>query len=321
MSQALLEVKNLKKYFPIRGGTFGGVTGQVKSVDGISFTIRKGEALGLVGESGSGKTTTGQTILRMYEKTDGQVLFNGLDIFALSKKRLKALRPRMQYIFQDPYSSLNPRLQIGDAIGEPLLEHGLATANDVYEKVCGALVMCGMDPSCVDRFPNEFSGGQRQRIVIARAMALQPEFVVADEPISALDVSIQAQIINLFSDLREKEGASFLFISHDLSVVEHLCEQIAIMYLGTLVETAPRDELFSNPVHPYTQALLSAIPVPDPTRKHKRIVLKGDVPSPADPPSGCRFRTRCPYAKEQCAQEVPRLREIGGGHRVACHLF
>lgn len=321
MSQALLEVKNLKKYFPIRGGAFGGVTGQVKSVDDVSFTIHKGETLGLVGESGSGKTTTGQTILRMYEKTDGQVLFNGLDIFALSKKRLKSLRPRMQYIFQDPYSSLNPRLQIGDSIGEPLLEHGLATAHDVTEKVCDALVMCGMDPACVDRFPNEFSGGQRQRIVIARAMALRPEFVVADEPISALDVSIQAQIINLFSDLREKEGASFLFISHDLSVVEHLCERIAIMYLGILVETAPRDELFSHPVHPYTRALLSAIPVPDPTRKHNRIVLKGDVPSPTDPPSGCRFRTRCPYATEQCAQEVPSLREIGGGHRVACHLF
>lgn len=321
MSRALLEVKNLKKYFPVKGGTLGGVTGQIKSVDGVSFSIRKGETLGLVGESGSGKTTTGQTILRMYEKTAGQVLFNGVDVHALSKKQLKSLRPKMQYIFQDPYGSLNSRMQIGDAIGEPLLEHGLASKEDVYEKVCDALITCGMDSSCLERFPNEFSGGQRQRIVIARAMALHPEFVVADEPVSALDVSIQAQIINLFSDLKEKQGTSFLFISHDLSVVEHLCERIAIMYLGVLVETAERDEFFSHPIHPYTKALLSAIPIPDPARNRKRIILEGDMPNPADPPSGCRFRTRCPYATEVCAHEVPLLRDVGGGHHVACHKF
>lgn len=321
MSRPIVEVTDLKKYFPIKGGVLGGTTGYIKSVDGVSFSIGKGETFGLVGESGSGKTTTGQTMLRMYTKTSGTVRFNGVDIHALSPKQLKPLRPKMQYIFQDPYGSLNPRQQIADAVGEPLLEHGLASKDELYDKVAEALEVCGMDASCMERYPHEFSGGQRQRIVIARAMALHPEFVVADEPVSSLDVSIQAQIINLFSNLQEQQGASFLFISHDLSVVEHLCTRIAIMYLGVLVETADREELFSHPIHPYTQALLSAVPIPDPTRKKKRMILKGDIPSPANPPSGCRFRTRCPYAKEQCAEQVPPLREVGGGHQVACHLF
>ncbi|WP_160669885.1 ABC transporter ATP-binding protein [Clostridium sp. C8-1-8] len=320
MSKPLLEVKNLKKYFPISKGLFGKAKENVRAVDDVSFTIGKGEAFGLVGESGSGKTTIGKTILRMNDKTDGKVLFDGLDIHKLSKKELQKLRPKMQYIFQDPYSSLDPRMRIGDAIGEPLLQHGLATEENVREKVEEVLVLCGLAPYHIDRFPHEFSGGQRQRIVIARAMALQPDFIVADEPVSALDVSIQAQIINLFSDLKEKRGLSYLFISHDLSVVEHLCSRIAIMYLGNIVELADRDELFNNPLHPYTKALLSAVPIPDPTLKRKRIILKGDIPSPANPPSGCRFHTRCPYAMEKCSKEVPEFKKVSEGHEVACHL-
>ncbi|AGK96046.1 ABC transporter ATP-binding protein [Clostridium pasteurianum] len=321
MSEVLLEVKDLKKYFPIKGGLFGGTTGYVKAVDGVSFKINKGETFGLVGESGSGKTTIGQTILRMHEKTSGEVIFDNIDINNISKKELKSLRPRMQYIFQDPYSSLNPRIRIGDAIAEPLLEHKLASKEEVHEKVEKILEMCGLAAHYYDRFPHEFSGGQRQRIVIARAMALNPEFIVADEPVSALDVSIQAQIINLFIDLQEKRNLSYLFISHDLSVVEHLCSKIAIMYLGTIVELAERDELFSNPLHPYTKALLSAVPIPDPTLKRKRIILKGDIPSPENPPSGCRFHTRCPYAMDICSKEIPEFKKLGDKHEVACHLI
>lgn len=321
MSEVLLEVKDLKKYFPIKGGLFGGTTGYVKAVDGVSFKINKGETFGLVGESGSGKTTIGQTILRMHEKTSGEVIFNNMDINNISKRELKSLRPRMQYIFQDPYSSLNPRIRIGDAIAEPLLEHKLASKEEVHEKVEKILEMCGLAAHYYDRFPHEFSGGQRQRIVIARAMALNPEFIVADEPVSALDVSIQAQIINLFMDLQKKRNLSYLFISHDLSVVEHLCSKIAIMYLGTIVELAERDELFSNPLHPYTKALLSAVPIPDPTLKRKRIILKGDIPSPENPPSGCRFHTRCPYAMDICSKEIPEFKKLGDKHEVACHLI
>lgn len=320
MSEVLLEVKDLKKYFPIKGGLFGGTTGYVKAVDGVSFKINKGETFGLVGESGSGKTTIGQTILRMHEKTSGEVIFNNIDINNISKREMKGLRPRMQYIFQDPYSSLNPRIRIGDAIAEPLLEHKLASKEEVHEKVEKILEMCGLAAHYYDRFPHEFSGGQRQRIVIARAMALNPEFIVADEPVSALDVSIQAQIINLFMDLQEKRNLSYLFISHDLSVVEHLCSKIAIMYLGTIVELAERDELFLNPLHPYTKALLSAVPIPDPTLKRKRIILKGDIPSPEKPPTGCRFHTRCPYAMDICSKEVPEFKKLGDKHEVACHL-
>lgn len=321
MSETLLEVSDLKKYFPVSEGIFGRKSGYVRAVDGVSFTIKKGEAFGLVGESGSGKTTTGRAIIRMNDKTDGKVTFDGIEIHKLSKKELQKLRTRMQYIFQDPYSSLDPRMRIGDAIGEPLLQHGLASREDVHERVEEILSLCGLAPYYYDRFPHEFSGGQRQRIVIARAIALNPDFVVADEPVSALDVSIQAQIINLFSDLQEKRNLSYLFISHDLSMVEHLCSRIAIMYLGIIVEQGMREELFSNPLHPYTKALLSAVPVPDPTLRRQRIILKGDIPSPVNPPSGCRFHTRCPLAKEICSEAVPELRNVGNGHQVACHFI
>jgi oligopeptide/dipeptide ABC transporter ATP-binding protein len=320
MSDILLEVSNLKKYFPIKDNLLKTTVGEVKAVNGVSFTIKKGEAFGLVGESGSGKTTVGRTILRMNEKTEGMVKFDGIDVHSLTKKELKKLRPKMQYIFQDPYSSLNPRMRIGDAIAEPLLEHGLATKADVREKVLNLLKICGLSDYHIDRYPHEFSGGQRQRIVIARALALEPKLVIADEPVSALDVSIQAQIINLFSDLKNEKQLSYLFISHDLSVVEHLCTKIAIMYFGNIVEIADRDELFSNPLHPYTKALLSAVPIPDPTVKRKRIILTGDVPNPANPPSGCKFHTRCPYATDKCKELEPEFRKISEGHEVACHI-
>ncbi|PEP74647.1 peptide ABC transporter substrate-binding protein [Bacillus toyonensis] len=319
MSEPLLEVKNLKTYFPIKGGIFSRTIGHVKAVDGVSFTINKGEVFGLVGESGSGKTTIGKTILRLVQKTEGEVKFKGHDVYSLSKEELRKHRPNMQLVFQDPFSSLNPRMRIGEALGEPMLAHGLATKENVRAKVIEVLELCGLASYHIDRYPHEFSGGQRQRIVIARAMVLNPEFIVADEPVAALDVSIQAQIINLFSELQEKKGLSYLFISHDLSVVEHLCTKIGIMYLGTIVETAPRDELFTNPLHPYTKALLSAVPIPDPTVKRERIILEGDIPSPANPPSGCRFHTRCPFATDVCTQTVPEFRNVGEDHFVACH--
>lgn len=321
MNQPLLKITDLKKYFPVKSAFFGKPVSWVKAVDGVSFEIYQGEAFGLVGESGSGKTTLGQTVLRMHEKTSGQVLFDGLDVHALSKKEFQKLHLRMQYIFQDPYSSLNPRIRIGDAITEPLLAHGLATKDNAREQVESILTQCGMAPRFMDRYPHEFSGGQRQRVVIARAMALNPEFIVADEPVSSLDVSIQAQIINLFSDLQTERKLSYLFISHDLGIVEHLCSRIAIMYLGVIVELATRDELFSNPIHPYTKALLSAVPIPDPERKRSRIMLNGDIPSPENPPSGCRFHTRCPYAKDICREQVPEFRTLANGHQVACHCF
>ncbi|VXB96712.1 oligopeptide ABC transporter (ATP-binding protein) [Bacillus mycoides] len=319
MSEPLLEVKNLKTYFPIKGGVFSRTIGHVKAVDGVSFTIDKGEVFGLVGESGSGKTTIGKTILRLVQKTEGEVKFKGQDVHALSKEELRKHRPNMQLVFQDPFSSLNPRMRIGEALGEPMLAHGLATKENVRAKVIEVLELCGLAPYHIDRYPHEFSGGQRQRIVIARAMVLDPEFIVADEPVAALDVSIQAQIINLFSELQEKKGLSYLFISHDLGVVEHLCTKIGIMYLGTIVETASRDELFANPLHPYTKALLSAVPIPDPRVKRERIILEGDIPSPANPPSGCRFHTRCPVATDICKTNVPEFRNVGEDHFVACH--
>jgi oligopeptide/dipeptide ABC transporter ATP-binding protein len=320
MSEALLEVKDLKKYYPISGGIFGRTVGYVKAVDGISLTIRKGETFGLVGESGSGKSTVGRTILRLTDKTAGEVRFKGKDIFALSKQELRRLRPDMQLVFQDPYGSLNPRMRIGDAIGEALLEHGRASKAEIRERVLEVLEMCGLSKAHIDRYPHEFSGGQRQRIGIARAIILNPEFLVADEPVSALDVSIQAQIINLFSDLQEQTGLTYLFISHDLSVVEHLCTTIGVMYLGSMVELASRDELFAHPLHPYTRALLSAVPIPDPTVKRERIVLRGDIPSPVNPPSGCKFHTRCPLAEPICREQTPVFREVGSDHWVACHL-
>jgi peptide/nickel transport system ATP-binding protein len=320
MSEALLEVKQLKTYFPVGNGIFKRSNRVVKAVDGVDLTIRRGETFGLVGESGSGKSTIGRTILRLTEKTDGEVIFDGTDLYALSRRQLRSLRPRMQMVFQDPYGSLNPRIRIGDAIGEVLLDHGLASKAEVREKVLDVLRLCGLAPYHIDRFPHEFSGGQRQRIGIARAIILNPDFLVADEPVSALDVSIQAQIINLFRDLQEQKGLTYLFISHDLSVVEHLCTTIGVLYLGSLVEVAGRDDLFARPQHPYTKALLSAVPIPDPTVKRERIVLSGDIPSPADPPPGCKFHTRCPYVTDVCREQRPVLRDLGGGHQVACHL-
>ncbi|UHA74288.1 ABC transporter ATP-binding protein [Paenibacillus sp. 481] len=321
MSQApLLQVENLKKYFPIQGGFLGRTIGNVKAVDDVSFTLQKGESLGLVGESGCGKSTTGRTILRLLDKTAGKVLFNGVELHDLSKKELRSMRPKMQLVFQDPYSSLNPRINIGEAIGEALVDHGIVSKSEIRDRVKEILTICGLAPYHIDRYPHEFSGGQRQRIGIARALIMNPEFIVADEPVSALDVSIQAQIINLLSDLQEQKNLTYLFISHDLSVVEHLCNRIGVMYLGSLVEMAPRDELFTKPLHPYTQALLSAVPVPDPTRRPERIVLQGDIPSPANPPSGCKFHTRCPFVKDICKHEIPQFRDVGGGHQVACHL-
>lgn len=320
MENNLLEVRRLKKYYPITGGLLGRTIGQVKAVDDVSFSIQKGETFGLVGESGSGKSTTGRTILRLLEKTEGEVRFQGIDVHALNRQELRALRPRMQYIFQDPYSSLNPRVRIGEALGEALLDHGLLPQAEVRERVLEVMDLCGLAPYHVDRYPHEFSGGQRQRIGIARAIMMNPDFIVADEPVSALDVSIQAQIINLFAELQEQRKLKYLFISHDLSVVEHLCTRIGVMYLGSLLELAPRDELFLEPLHPYTKALLSSVPLPIPKYKRERIVLQGDMPSPANPPAGCKFHTRCPYVKDICRQEMPAFREVSTDRFVACHL-
>ncbi|MDK8182977.1 oligopeptide/dipeptide ABC transporter ATP-binding protein [Paenibacillus sp. UMB4589-SE434] len=316
----LLEVRDLKKYFPIKSGLFNRTVGHVKAVDGISFTLQEGETFGLVGESGSGKSTVGRSIIRLTEKTSGEVLYKGIDLYNMPEKELRHLRPKMQLIFQDPYSSLNPRVRVGDAIGEALLNHGLAPKEEIRDRVLDVLQACGLSSYHIDRFPHEFSGGQRQRIGIARALVLNPDLIIADEPVSALDVSIQAQIINLFRKLQLTRGLTYLFISHDLSVVEHLCSRIGVMYLGTMMETAPRDELFKHPLHPYTKALLSAVPVPIPRLKRERIVLKGDIPNPANPPAGCKFHTRCPYATDICRQLVPEFRHMGSEHYVACHL-
>nr|WP_285850151.1 dipeptide ABC transporter ATP-binding protein [Paenibacillus sp. MER 78] len=320
VAEPLMEVKNLKKYFPITGGVFQRHVGDVRAVDDVSFTIYKGESFGLVGESGCGKSTIGRTILRLLEKTDGSVLFKGQDVHKLSKQQLRSIRPQMQIVFQDPFSSLNPRIKVGEAIGEALLDHKLIPKKELRERVEEILRICGLSSYHYDRFPHEFSGGQRQRIGIARALILNPDFIVADEPVSALDVSIQAQIINLLSDLQAEKQLTYLFISHDLSVVEHLCNRIGVMYLGSMVEMASKDELFQNPLHPYTKALLSAVPIPDPTIKRERIVLKGDIPSPANPPSGCKFHTRCPLASDICKQDIPEYRNMGNDHYVACHF-
>jgi peptide/nickel transport system ATP-binding protein len=316
----LLEVKDIKVHFPIRDGLFGQVSGHIRAVDGVSLRIRRGTSFGLVGESGSGKSTLGRAMLGLYNPTAGAVRFNGHDIHAGGRKALAALRPKMQLVFQDPYGSLNPRVRAGDAIGEALLAHGLVSRTELRDTVLEVMRICGLAPYQYNRYPHEFSGGQRQRIGIARALALKPDLIVADEPVSALDVSIQAQIINLFSDLKEQQGLTFLFISHDLAVVEHLCDEIAVMYLGVIVETASRDALFDQPRHPYTQALLSAIPVADPDARRDRIVLQGELPSAAAPPAGCRFHTRCPLAIDRCRTEVPELRMLAEGHQAACHL-
>ncbi|QJT83281.1 ABC transporter ATP-binding protein [Kosakonia sp. MUSA4] len=316
--QYVIEVDGLKKHFPLRDGLFGQETGQLRAVDGVSFNIRPGTIFGLVGESGSGKTTVGRTLLGLYDKTAGSVKYRGQELQDLTPKQMRALRPKIQLVFQDPYSSLNPRIRIGDAIGEAMLEHKLCSKAELRDKVLEVMKICGLAPQHYNRFPHEFSGGQRQRIGIARALILNPDFIIADEPISALDVSIQAQIINLFSDLRDDHGVTFLFISHDLGVVEHLCDDVAVMYLGKLVETASRDALFSQPLHPYTQALLAAVPTLDPESEPVAVV-QGEIPDPSRPPSGCRFSSRCPLATERCRTEIPELRELRPGHQVACH--
>ncbi|GAW92865.1 ABC transporter ATP-binding protein [Calderihabitans maritimus] len=320
----LVEVRNLTKYFPITAGAiFTKTVGYVKAVDNVSFNIRKGETLGLVGESGCGKTTVGRTILRLYEPTKGEVIYKGRNIYALNARDIETIRREIQIVFQDPYSSLNPRMTVSDIIGEPLDIHRLARdRNERQERIYELLRLVGLNPEHANRYPHEFSGGQRQRIGIARALAVNPNFVVLDEPISALDVSIQAQVVNLLEDLQEKLGLTYLFIAHDLSMVRHISDRVAVMYLGKIVELADSWELYDTPLHPYTRALLSAVPIPDPDIEveRQRIILEGDVPSPIDPPSGCRFRTRCRHAKAICAEEEPELRDAGNGHLVACHL-
>ncbi|TXV00982.1 ABC transporter ATP-binding protein [Klebsiella oxytoca] len=314
----VIEVDGLKKHFPLRDGLFDQQTGVLRAVDGVSFKIRRGTIFGLVGESGSGKTTVGRTLLGLYEKTAGSVKFRGQELAELSPQAMRALRPKIQLVFQDPYSSLNPRIRIGVAIGEAMLEHKLCRRAELYDKTLEVMRICGLSPQHYNRFPHEFSGGQRQRIGIARALILNPDFIIADEPISALDVSIQAQIINLFSDLRDDHGVTFLFISHDLGVVEHLCDDVAVMYLGQLVETASRDALFSSPLHPYTRVLLAAVPTLDPDSEPVA-ALQGEIPDPSRPPSGCRFSSRCPQARARCRRDIPLLREVADGHLVACH--
>lgn len=321
MDDIILDVKDLKKYFPIRGGVFQRTVGWVKAVDGISFQLKRGETLGIVGESGCGKSTAGRTILRLHSVTGGRVLFNGQDISKISRKELRNLRPQMQMVFQDPYSSLNPRMTVGQIIGEALLDHHISSREQMREKVVETMEVCGLSSYYVNRYPHEFSGGQRQRIGIARSLALDPSFIVCDEPVSALDVSIQSQIINLLGDLQRERNFSYIFISHDLSVVEYISNRVAVMYLGSIVEMAPKDELYNHALHPYTQALLSAIPVPDPTKKRSRTLLSGDIPSPSNPPSGCKFRTRCPKACDKCAKEIPEYRDAGNEHFVACHFI
>ncbi len=317
----LIVVENLKKYFPIKSGLFKKTVKYVRAVENISFTIKEGETLGIVGESGCGKSTTGRTLLRLLEKTEGEVYFDGKPVFDLPKDELRKLRTDMQMVFQDPYSSLNPRMTVGEIVGEALSEHGIARGQENVEMVKDIIEKCGLAPYHIRRYPHEFSGGQRQRIGIARALALKPKFVVCDEPVSALDVSIQSQVLNLLMDLQQEMGLTYLFISHDLSVVKHISDRIGVMYLGSMVELAPKDELYDNPLHPYTQALLSAIPLPDPRNRRKRIILKGDIPSPSNPPSGCRFHTRCPYVMDQCKVEVPEFREAKPEHFVSCHLI
>jgi oligopeptide/dipeptide ABC transporter ATP-binding protein len=316
----MIVVKNLKKFYPVRGGVLQRVVAWVQALDDVSFTIEEGETLGLVGESGCGKTTVGRTMLRLIEPTGGSVTFDGVDVFKLQGEELKAMRRNMQIIFQDPYASLDPRVPIGESVMEGLRIHGIGTPKERYEIALQTLRKVGLEDYHARRYPHEFSGGQRQRIGIARALALNPKFIVCDEPVSALDVSIQSQVLNILKDLQNEFGLTYLFIAHNLSVVEHISNRVAVMYLGKMVELASREELFRNPLHPYTRALMSAIPIPDPKLKRERVILKGDVPSPLKPPSGCRFHPRCPIAVEKCSQAEPEFREVAPAHFAACWL-
>ena len=320
-NEYLLEVKNLVKWFPIKSSFFKQTIGNVRAVDGISFKIKRGQTMGLVGESGCGKSTAGRTILRLLEKTSGEVWFDGKEIFSLSKEELRRMRPRMQIVFQDPYSSLSPRLPVGEIIGEAVREHGIVPPEEYDDYITRVMKACGLPEYYKDRYPHEFSGGQRQRICIARALALSPDFIVCDEPVSALDVSIQAQIINLLRQLQKDFGITYLFISHDLSVVEHISDTVGVMYLVTMVAYSETEKIFGKPLHPYTTALFSAIPIPDPDVKLNRIILKGSLPSPANPPAGCKFHTRCDKCMDICRCAVPEWSEVEPGHWCACHLY
>ena len=317
--EPVLSIRDLKKHFPIKTGVLGRVTGHVKAVDGVTFDIFSGETFGLVGESGCGKSTTGQVILRLLRPTAGSIRYNGEDVLSADADRMRVLRKEMQIVFQDPYSALNPRMTVGSAIREILKVHGIAIGAQAQQRVGEVLSLCGLQPYHADRYPHEFSGGQRQRVVIARALALDPRFIVADEPISALDVSIQSQIINLLEDLQQELKLTYLFVSHDLSVVRHIADRVGVMYLGRLVEVADKREFYRSPLHPYSQSLLAAVPVSDPSQRRERMILSGDVPSPANPPSGCPFHPRCPVAMDVCREVVPRLLPTETGHQVACH--
>jgi oligopeptide/dipeptide ABC transporter ATP-binding protein len=322
MSKTLIEVKNLKKYFPIKKGVFKGTVGNVRAVDDVSFKIREGKVLGVVGESGCGKSTLGRTMLKLLAPTAGEMLYEGKNVYDLSKRELNHMRTKMQIIFQDPYSSLNPRLPVSEIVGEAMMQHKIvANKQEMHDKVIEIIGKCGLFPEQANRYPHQFSGGQRQRICIARALALNPKFIVCDEAVSALDVSIQSQIINLLKDAQEDFGLTYMFITHDLSVVKFISDDIAVMYLGQIVETGSKKQIFDNPLHPYTEALLSAVPSFDPSARNnkKRIVLQGDIPSPANPPSGCRFHTRCIYAQDVCKSDVPEYKEIEPGHFTMCH--
>ncbi|KKX56525.1 ABC transporter ATP-binding protein [Brevibacillus borstelensis] len=318
--EPLLVVKGLKKHFPFKKGMFSKETGYVRAVDGVDFTVYRGETLGIVGESGCGKSTTGQMILQLLEPTEGEIWFEGKNLSTLGKAEVRTLRQHLQMIFQDPYSSLNPRMRVEDIVAEPLRVHGTHKGSELKEKVVELLRLVGLDAHHMSRHPHEFSGGQRQRIGIARALALNPSLIVCDEPVSALDVSIQSQVLNLLKKLQKELKLTYIFIAHGLPAVKHISDRIAVMYLGKIVELAERDELFANPRHPYTEALLSAVPIPDPTQRKERIVLQGDLPNPANPPSGCHFHTRCPYVQDVCRQTAPTLTEGTAGHFVSCHF-
>jgi oligopeptide transport system ATP-binding protein len=321
MTETLLEIKDLKKHFSITGGIFGKTIGHVKAVDGVSFSVKKGETLGIVGESGCGKSTTGRMLMRLIEPTAGEIIFDGKDLMKLSKKDMRATRRDLQMVFQDPFASLNPRHTVEKILEEPLIVHGIGDEKERKKKVRELLEVVGLSSYHAKRYPHQFSGGQRQRIGIARALMTRPKLIIADEPVSALDVSIQSQVLNLMQDLQKEFGLTYIFIAHDLGVVRHISDRVGVMYLGKMVELADSEKLYEKPLHPYTQALLSAVPIPDPEHKRETIVLKGDIPSPANPPKGCAFHARCPFKTEKCEEVVPTFKEVEPGHSVACHLF